>query len=45
MKIGRPIIGCGIKGNLSYNTGERIYHVRCQECYWQTRIDWLKSER
>ncbi len=29
-EVGPPIVGCGIKGNLSYNTGERIYHVRGQ---------------
>jgi hypothetical protein len=44
-EVGPPIVGCGIKGNLSYNTGERIYHVRGQEYYWQTRINWLKGER
>ena len=44
-EVGPPIIGCGIKGNLNYNTGERIYHVRGQEYHWQTRINWLKGER
>jgi hypothetical protein len=27
LEIGPPLVGCNIKGNISYNTGERIYHV------------------
>ena len=38
-------VGCGIKGNISYNTGERIYHVPGQEYYSQTRINLMKGER
>lgn len=33
-----PPPGCGIKGNLSYRTGERIYHVPGQQNYDGTRI-------
>jgi len=29
---------CNIKGNVSINTGERIYHVPGQEFYTPTRI-------
>jgi hypothetical protein len=29
-------IGCNIKGNISINTGERIYHVPGH--YWETKI-------
>ena len=29
---------CGIKGNISINTGERIYHVSGQKYYDQTVI-------
>lgn len=29
---------CDIKGNISINTGERIYHVPGQEHYWETKI-------
>ncbi len=30
--------GCGIKGNISYNTGEKIYHVPGQKYYQDTII-------
>lgn len=36
---------CNIKGNISLNTGERIYHVPGQEYYTRTRISLLKGER
>lgn len=36
---------CDIKGNVSYYSGERIYHVRDQENYSETRIDWMSGER
>jgi len=45
LEFGPPIIGCNIKGNISYNTGERIYHLPGQEYYSPTRIDWLAGER
>ncbi|MGX5830110.1 sunset domain-containing protein [Mesorhizobium sp. 43Arga] len=38
-------IGCTIKGNISINTGERIYHVPGQEHYWETRISPQYGER
>ncbi|WP_246685785.1 thermonuclease family protein [Mesorhizobium sp. B2-4-6] len=37
--------GCDIKGNISMNTGERIYHVPGQEHYDETVISTGKGER
>ncbi len=37
--------GCKIKGNISLNSGERIYHVPGQEHYAKTRISVSKGER
>ncbi|OHV80124.1 hypothetical protein LCM4579_22835 [Ensifer sp. LCM 4579] len=39
------IPGCNIKGNISHNTGERIYHVPGQEYYSQTRVSYFNGER
>ena len=36
---------CDIKGNISINTGERIYHVPGQEHYWETKISRQYGER
>jgi hypothetical protein len=36
---------CDIKGNISYNTGEKIYHLPAQEHYFETRISLEKGER
>jgi hypothetical protein len=36
---------CNIKGNISVNTGERIYHVPGQEHYLETVISPGKGER
>lgn len=36
---------CRIKGNISTNTGERIYHVPGQQYYDQTVITASKGER
>ena len=36
---------CNIKGNVSLNTGERIYHVPDQEYYGRTWIDQRAGER
>lgn len=36
---------CRIKGNISINTGERIYHVPGQEHYAETRISPEYGER
>jgi len=44
-EFGPPLVGCSVKGNISRNTGERIYHVPGQEHYWETRINWLQGER
>ena len=33
-----PGSGCDIKGNISINSGDRIYHVPGQEWYEETRI-------
>jgi hypothetical protein len=38
-------IGCNIKGNISVNTGERIYHVPGQKFYSETIISSGKGER
>ncbi len=36
---------CNIKGNISFSTGERIYHVPGQEYYSKTRINTGNGER
>lgn len=36
---------CSVKGNISPNTGERIYHVPGQEYYSETRISLGMGER
>lgn len=45
LEVGSPLIGCNVKANIRFNTGEKIYHVPSQEYYWQTRINWLRGER
>lgn len=45
VKAGPPLVGCNIKGNISYNTGERIYHVPGQQYHNETRISLWKGER
>lgn len=45
IQIGPEFTSCNIKGNISYNTGEKIYHVPGQEYYSETRISLLKGER
>ncbi|MER8421767.1 hypothetical protein NKJ46_27605 [Mesorhizobium sp. M0166] len=45
LELAPAAVGCGIKGNISYNTGEKIYHVPGQEYYRETRINLLKGER
>lgn len=37
--------GCDIKGNISYNSGEKIYHVPGQEYYSETNISPEYGER
>ena len=44
-EFGPAAVGCDIKGNISLNTGERIYHVPGQAYYDATRINLLKGER
>lgn len=36
---------CDIKGNISFSTGERIYHVPGGEWYDETRINRSQGER
>jgi hypothetical protein len=31
LEAGPPLVGCGIKGNISVRTGERIYHMPGQK--------------
>jgi len=38
-------LSCRIKGNISIDTGERIFHVPEQKCYAQTRISPQYGER
>ena len=40
-----PEASCNIKGNISYNTGERIYHLPGQEYYGRTTINQSYGER
>jgi hypothetical protein len=40
IEAGPPLVGCGIKGNISVRTGERIYHMPGQKYYLATRINW-----
>jgi hypothetical protein len=42
---GPTLVGCSIKGNISKNTGERIYHTPGQEYYTHSRIDLLSGDR
>lgn len=39
------LAGCDIKGNTSYRTGERIYHLPGQQFYGRTVIDPGQGER
>jgi hypothetical protein len=43
--IGATVLDCNLKGNISLNTGERIYHVPGQEHYSETVITPSKGER
>lgn len=36
---------CNIKGNISYNGGQHIFHVPGQRDYFQTRISYMDGER
>ena len=37
--------GCNIKGNISHNTGSKVYHLPGMEDYESTVIDPTKGER
>ena len=37
--------GCDIKGNISIETGEKIFHIKGQEYYYQTNINPEYGER
>ena len=37
--------GCNIKGNVSYNGGQRIYHMPVDRYYAPTRISPSRGER
>ena len=45
LAAGFPGSGCTIKGNISIDSGERIYHVPGQKFYSQTRISPEFGER
>jgi hypothetical protein len=45
LEAGFRAAGCDIKGNISYATGERIYHVPNQKYYSATFINFLQGER
>jgi hypothetical protein len=45
LEVGPPLVGCNVKANISFNGGQKIYHVPGQKYYWQTRINWLNGER
>jgi hypothetical protein len=45
MRASMPGSGCDIKGNVSIETGERIYHVPGQRYYSSTRISPSYGER
>ena len=40
-----PVAGCRIKGNISVDTGERIYHMPGQEYYDETIVRPERGER
>lgn len=39
------LVGCDIKGNVSFDTGEKIYHVPGGKYYSKTKIDTSYGER
>jgi hypothetical protein len=44
MATGPEPVGCHIKGNISYRTGEHIYHIPLQLYYYLMQIDPARSE-
>jgi hypothetical protein len=45
LEVGPSLAGCNVKGNISFNGNQKIYHVPGQKYYSETRIDLLKGER
>src|SRR5262245_30653988 len=45
LEFGPVLVGCGIKGNISVRSGERIYHMPGQKYYFSTRINLLRGEK
>lgn len=44
-EVAFPAFGCNIKGNVSINSGGRIFHVPGQSRYQDTRIRHIYGER
>lgn len=45
LEVGPPLVGCNVKGNISFNGGQKISHMPAQKYYWETQINWMKGER
>jgi hypothetical protein len=45
IQFGPLLVGCGIKGNIPFDTGDRVYYVRGQKYYWQAQINYFRGER
>ena len=45
LTFGPPLVGCSVKGNISYSSRERIYHVPGQKYYGATYINLIRGER
>jgi hypothetical protein len=45
LEFGPFLAGCGIKGEIIFDTHERIYRVPGQDNYWLTQINWVEGER
>jgi hypothetical protein len=43
--VGAKVMGCNIKGNVSYNGGAKIYHMPGQRDYASTIISTSRGER
>jgi hypothetical protein len=43
LEAGPSLVGCDIKGHISFNTGEKIYHVPGQEYYWKQELTRLRA--
>lgn len=40
-----PVAGCRVKGNVSFTTGEKIYHLPAARYYAETVINPARGER